>query len=135
MDGYFYIQSSPKSCTEIMSAMPNFTTDKAELYLNGKINAISSSNYDWGGNHHNDALTFSYNGKVYKYYHSSFGFGWRSCQDMDCLQVYESDGTTLIEDGCTSSRALPVVCRQANADGTFDSFTDTFEKCYGDSEE
>lgn len=130
--GYFYVQSTPGTCEEIMSATAVFTTDKAQLYLGGSLITLSSAQYDWGGNHKNDYITFTYDGKLFKYYHSSFGFGWRSCQEMDCLQVYKTDSTTVIEDGCASSRTLPVVCRQANADGSFGSFTDTFAKCAGD---
>lgn len=130
--GYFYVQSTPKTCEQIMSATAVFSTDKAQLYLGGSLITLSSAQYDWGGNHKNDYITFTYDGKLFKYYHSSFGFGWRSCQEMDCLQVYKTDSTTVIEDGCTSSRTLPVVCRQANADGSFGSFTDTFARCAGD---
>ena len=130
--GYFYVQSTPGTCEEIMSATPVFTTDKAQLYLGDSHITLSSALYDWGGNHNNDYITFTYDGKLFKYYHSSFGFGWRSCLQMDCLQVYKTDSTTVIEDGCTSARTLPVVCRQANADGSFCSFTDTFAKCTGD---
>ena len=115
-----------------MSAMADYTTDKAQLYLGDSPISVSSAQYYWGGNHQNDYITFTYDDKVFKYYHSSFGWGWRTCQEMDCLQVYKKDGTTVIEDGCTSSRTLPVVCRQANADGSFNDFTDTFAKCAGD---
>ena len=60
---------------------------------------------------------------------------------MDCLKVYEADGTTLIEDGCnfysddlSKVRQLPIVCRFANLeDGSFGDFTDNFELCPCDS--
>ena len=56
------------------------------------------------------------------------------------MRVFESDGTTLIEDGCktfdddlSTVRSLPVVCRFADLDdGSFGEFTDTFELCEGD---
>lgn len=130
--GYFYMQNTPTSCVEIMSTTPQYTNDTAELYLNGSLQSISPASYDFGGNHHNDYIKFTYQGYVFHYYHSSFGFGWRSCQPMDCMQVYESDDSTLVEDGCTSERTLPVVCRMANSDGSFDSFADNFTKCIGD---
>lgn len=115
-----------------MSTTPKYTIDKAELSVDGKTQSISPATYEYGGNHHNDYIEFAYQNLVFHFYHSSFGFGWRKCQPMDCIQVYEADGTTLVEDGCTSERTLPAVCRMANADGSFDSFDDVFEKCLGD---
>lgn len=132
LHGYFYLQATPEECIEIMSPTAVFSIDKAELYLGGTLHGISSAAYNWGGNHQNDHITFKYNDMVFKYYHSSFGFGWRQCQPMDCMQVYASDSTTLIADGCTAERTLPAVCRMADSTGTFAEFTDTFAKCYGD---
>lgn len=127
-----YVQSTPVQCTEIMSPTAEFKTDKAQLLVEGQVQEISSAQYDWGGNHQNDHLEFSVGGKVLQIYHSSFGFGWRACQPMDCLKVYQADGTTVETDGCTSERTLPVVCREADPQGKFGDFTDTFAKCMGD---
>ncbi|WP_405339062.1 hypothetical protein [Fibrobacter sp.] len=139
-EGFVYVQSSPTDCEARFSMIPVMSVDTAAFYVNGEYETLKNVTYEWGGNHHNDSFRFSYKGKVFEYFHSSYGWGGRSCQEMDCLKVYESDGETLIEDGCgtfndniSQSRSLPVVCRFASVeDGSFDSFTDTFEICMGD---
>lgn len=140
-EGFVYVQGSPTSCRMLgMGMNPEISVDTAALYVNGKYETLSAVSYEWGGNHHNDKFRFTYDGKVYEYFHSSYGFGGRSCQEMDCMRVYEADGTTLIEDGCktfddnlSEVRSLPVVCRFANLnDGSFGDFTDSFELCNGD---
>lgn len=137
-EGYVYVQGSPTSCEARFSMTPIMSIDTAVFYVNGKYETLKDVSYNWGGNHHNDRIRFSYDGKVFEYNHSSYGWGGRSCQEMDCLKVYEADGKTLIEDGCgldadiSSSRKLPVVCRAAGEDGKFDDFTDTFQLCMGD---
>ena len=141
LDGFVYVQGSPTSCRSVgMGVNPEISVDTSVLYVNGKYETLSAVSYEWGGNHHNDKFRFTYDGKVYEYFHSSYGFGGRSCQEMDCIRVFESDGTTLIEDGCktfdddlSGVRSLPVVCRFASLDdGSFGDFTDTFEFCNGD---
>lgn len=126
--GFVYIQSNMTSCEVIMSASPVFTSAGSWISIDGEISETTAANYDWGGNHHNDFLEFTYSGTKYKYYHSSFGYGWRSCQNMDCIQV----GDPVTEDGCTKERTLPAVCQQVQADGTVGSFKDLFEPCAGD---
>lgn len=126
--GYVYVQSNMTSCEVIYGANPVFTTAGSWISIDGEISETTAANYDWGGNHHNDFLEFTYSGTKYKYYHSSFGYGWRSCQNMDCIQV----GDPVTEDGCTKERTLPAVCQQVQADGTVGSFKDTFEPCMGD---
>ena len=140
-EGFVYAQGSPIACRATMSMNPIISVDSAVLYVNGKYETLSTASYEWGGNHHNDKFRFTYDGKVYEYFHSSYGWGGRSCQEMDCMRVFESDGTTLIEDGCKTFdedlggvRSLPVVCRFASLDdGSFGDFTDSFEFCPGDS--
>ena len=140
-EGFVYVQGSPTGCKMLgMGMNPEISVDTAALYLNGKYETLSAVSYEWGGNHHNDKFRFTYDGRVYEYFHSSYGFGGRSCQEMDCMRVYEADGMTLIEDGCktfddnlSEVRSLPVVCRFANLnDGSFGDFTDSFELCNGD---
>lgn len=140
-EGFVYVQGTPTSCKSVgMGMNPEISVDTAVLYVNGKYATPKNLSYEWGGNHHNDKFRFTYDGKVYEYFHSSHGFGGRSCQEMDCMRVYEADGTTLIEDGCktfddnlSEVRSLPVVCRFASLDdGSFGDFTDTFELCVGD---
>ena len=141
LEGFVYVQGSPTDCQKVgMGMNPEISVDTAVLYVNGKYETLSAVSYEWGGNHHNDKFRFAYDGKVYEYFHSSYGWGGRSCQEMDCIRVFESDGTTLIEDGCktfdedlSEVRSLPVVCRFASLeDGSFGDFTDTFELCNGD---
>lgn len=142
MEGYVYVQASPTGCTPHWGFYPDIGVDSAVIYVNGKYETLNDVTYDWGGNHHADSFRFSYDGKVFQYSRSSInGFAFRPCHEMDCLQVYEADGTTLIEDGCNFNsddlskvRQLPIVCRFANLeDGSFGDFTDNFELCPGDS--
>ena len=109
-----------------MATIPVYTASLAKVSANGTVSDAANPKYEYGGGHHNDSLQLDYQGKSYKYYHSSFGFGFRSCQPMDCV-------TTPTTDGCTSARALPEVCVPIKADGTHDPLTDTFKKCAGDS--
>ena len=140
MEGYVYVQASPTGCTPHWGFYPDISVDSAVIYVNGKYETLNGVTYDWGGNHHADSFRFSYDGKVFEYAHSSINFAYRPCQEMDCLKVYEADGTTLVEDGCnlysddlSKVRQLPIVCRFANLeDGSFGDFTDNFELCPGD---
>lgn len=129
--GFFYMQSTPVSAIQIMSVMPSFETDLAELVLNGKKVEVKDVVYEWGGNHHNDQINFVFDNKKFSYNHSSFGFGWRICSEMDCLQVRDSNGNDIV-DGCTKDRSLPIVCRQVDEDGKLGDFKDVFERCPGD---
>ena len=139
-EGFVYVQGTPTDCEARFSLLPTISVDTAVLYVNGKYESVKDLTYEWGGNHHNDKFRFTFDGKVYEYFHSSYGWGGRSCQEMDCMRVFESDGTTLIEDGCktfdddlSEVRSLPVVCRFADVeDGSFGSFKDEFELCMGD---
>lgn len=128
--GYIYIASTPVDCEWTLDANPVFETKRAQISIDGAVTDLTDAAYDWGGNHHNDSLTFTYEGSSFQYYHSSFGFGFRSCQNMDCTTV--SEGTTLVEDGCTKERTLPIVCQQIMPDGTHGELVDTFMPCAGD---
>ena len=141
MEGYVYVQASPTGCSSTWGFYPDMSVDSAVIYVNGKYETLNDVVYDWGGNHHNDSFRFSYDGKVFEYARSSINFAFRPCHEMDCLSVYEADGTTRIEDGCNmygddlgKVRQLPIVCRFANVeDGSFGDFSDNFELCPGDS--
>jgi len=130
--GYVYTQATPTGCFVTMGAVPTYTGGSGWISIDGQVSPLDKVGYDWGGNHHNDAISFDWNGKHYSYYHSSFGFGWRACQNADCIQVYAGGGATLEDDGCTTDRTLPAVCSQVKADGTYDALVDTFQKCPGD---
>jgi hypothetical protein len=138
-EGFIYAQGTPTGCTQSMGLDPVYSTDTAIMYIDGKYTPITDLVYDVGGNHRNDSFRFTFDGKVYEYDHSSYGWGYRKCHTMDCLRVYEADGKTEILDGCASFdedlnnvRKLPIVCRFADEEGKFDDFTDTFEICEGD---
>ncbi len=53
---------------------------------------------------------------------------------MDCLQVYQSQGDAILEDGCTSDRTLPAVCLLVEEGKSYGpaNFVDSFDKCLGD---
>lgn len=129
--GQVYVQASASGCEGAGFPSPVFEVVGAWISIDGKISALNSAAYDWGGNHHNDFLDFSWDGKSYRYYHSSFGWGWRACQPMDCMQVLGA-GDTIVEDGCTKDRTLPVTCVLIGSDGSVPPLTDTFEPCAGD---
>ncbi len=130
--GHIYVQATPVECFVLMTPQPVYGTE-AWLSVEGEASSLKNADYDYGGNHNNDFFEFDWQGERIKYYHSSFGFGWRACQPMDCIQVYDLEGN-LLEDGCTTERTLPVTCVPIKADGTYDELVDDFEKCSGDPE-
>jgi hypothetical protein len=133
--GYVYVRLAVTGMTSTGLAMvPTYAVELAQISVGGKVSALTGAEYDYGGGHHNDALSFDYAGKSQRYYHSSFGFGFRSCQGMDCRSVYAAGTTTLETDGCTSDRALPEVCVSIEPDGTHAPLVDTFMKCPGDTQ-
>ncbi len=129
--GRIYVQATPTSCVIMMSVLPEYTT-KVWLSLGDAPVAMEKPGYDFGGNHMNNSFWFTYDGKKFTYDHSSFGFGFRCCQPVDCIRVAEAAGTPVLEDGCTKERTLPVVCVPVKADGTYDDLVDTFKPCNGD---
>jgi hypothetical protein len=112
---------------------PVYMVELAQISVNGKLSELANAHYDYGGGHHNDALSFDYDGATHSYYHSSFGFGFRSCQPMDCRNVYAPGTTTLQTEGCAPARSLPETCVSIEADGTHAALEDKFVKCPGDS--
>ncbi len=125
--GYLYVQATPIDCEWAFMAYPSFDTGLAQLSIDGNVNDLENALYDWGGNHHNDTISFDYAGSQYVYDHSSYGFGWHACQPVDCIRVY--DGAELVEDGCTEERTLPIVCVPILEDGTHDTLEDRFDPC------
>jgi len=113
---------------------PVYSVELAQISINGAVSALQGAKYDYGGGHHNDSLSFDHSGKTERYYHSSFGFGFRSCQPMDCRNVYALGTTTLDKEGCAKDRSLPEVCVSIKPDGTHDPLDDAFMKCQGDSQ-
>ena len=130
--GFLYVQLTPTSCQGGMSITPDsYNVDNAEFYVNGKFAEVSDVNYEWGGNHHVEKLSFTYKGNIFRYAQSTMGWGGRPCQNMDCMKVFESDGKTYVENGC-NERSLSIVCRNVNLEGEVSDFTDTYKICEGD---
>ena len=129
--GYVYIRATPTSCVVSFSGTPVYEDCAGWIALDGVVSPVTAAGYDWGGNHHNDSLTFTWDGERFDLDHSSFGWGWRACQNPDCVVVRDGAGA-ILEDGCTKERTLPAVCQRIGTDGTWGSFEDTFEPCAGD---
>jgi hypothetical protein len=133
--GYVYVRLTQTGTEQAgIATVPVYAASLAQISIDGTVSTLDNPAYDYGGGHHNDSLQFDYAGKTYKYYHSSFGFGFRSCQPMDCIDVYELGATTPETEGCAANRTLPEVCVQIQADGTHDPLVDTFQKCPGDAD-
>jgi hypothetical protein len=115
-----------------LAKTPVYTAELAQVSVDGVVSTLDKVDYDYGGGHHNDSLSFDYGGERHSYYHSSFGFGFRACQPMDCRNVYEPGATTPKTEGCAADRALPEVCVGIEPDGTHPPLNDTFMKCQGD---
>jgi hypothetical protein len=126
-----YFRNTVDSCIYLMSPQPSFKS-RGWIAEGGQVTELSDVAYDWGGNHHNDSVDFKLDGRIFRYYHSSFGFGWRACQNLDCIQIIDADGT-IIEDGCDPTRLLPIACVQIDSKGKADELKDTFAVCPGDS--
>ena len=128
-EGFVYVQSNPTKCIG-SELTPVYEVHKAELFVNGSKQEITDVKYYGGGSHGTYSIRFTYKGKVFDYGYSTMGMGGRPCQDVDCMNVYEADGKTLVQNGCVNrERSLPVVCRHAKKDGTFTSFEDTYHIC------
>ena len=134
VSGYVYVRLLETGKQSVGIAMvPVYAVQLAQISIDGKVSMLEGVKYEYGGGHHNDALAFDYAGKSQRYYHSSFGFGFRKCQNMDCRDVYGLASTTLETEGCASARTLPEVCVSFEPDGTHAPLTDTFMKCQGDT--
>jgi hypothetical protein len=131
-EGFVYVQSNPAKCIG-SELTPVYDVHKAEFFVNGSKQEITDVKYYGGGSHGTYSIRFTYKGKVFDYGYSTMGMGGRPCQDVDCMNVYEADGKTLVQNGCVKrERSLPVVCRHAKKDGTFTSFEDTYHICESD---
>jgi hypothetical protein len=130
-EGVLYVASSAVDCTLIMAAQPIYEAVAAGVFVDGEVSPLEDVEYQSGGNHPNDSLEFTFYDQRFRYDHSSFGFGWRACHPMDCVQLLTASGD-MTEDGCTCDRTLPVVCVPVGEDGTWPSFEDHFAICPGD---
>jgi hypothetical protein len=127
--GYFYVQATPLK----VKAFGGTVFDTVGAWTSfGDVAAQVDAAYDGGGNHQNDWVTFTHDGKNLKLYHSSFGWGWRVCRPMDCIQVLSGPGGTVSDDGCGLDRTHPIVCVLVSDDGSIPDLVDPFaggQKC------
>lgn len=130
LDHYLYVQARPVSFVGFMGY--NYEVDGAWI-SDGTTATPITAVYNYGGGHHNDTLTADVPGYQVRYDHSSFGFGFRQCQPMDCLVVYQAGPGAEIENGCGRDRTVPTICKRVGADATLEPFVDTFMRCPGDT--
>ncbi len=134
-----YVQATPTACESSgLTETPVFGQTHGWVKVNGAGDAFAvAAGYQWGGNHHNDSLGFSYDGQTYGLWHSSIGFGFRVCQPVDCLLTCAAGSTVELcnytdggaGDGCARASGgppppAPVLCAPMNADGTLPALTD-----------
>jgi hypothetical protein len=130
-----YVQSVPVSCGPL-SAL-NYTVEAAWIKVAEGIQPLTQVLYDGGGNHKNDRIVFEWKGKFYSFYHSSFGFGWRACAPLDCMQICEDkECRTVLYDGCNRTTcagppALKVVCAVVTTKGTVPELLDPWRQQSG----
>lgn len=129
-----YVQATPVDVTCAIASTGVYEVTLAQISIDGVVSPLEDAAYDWGGGHHNDSLSFTYAGKTYKYYHSSIGFGFRSCQPMDCMNVYAPETTVPEIEGCGADRSLPEVCVPIDEQGAHEPLVDEFMKCPGDTQ-
>ncbi|MBI5545272.1 MAG: hypothetical protein HY901_15385 [Deltaproteobacteria bacterium] len=132
LHGFFYVQATPTENRGMPLGMV-YRTEGGWLSLGNVVTAAENAEYDRGGNHAIDTVSFDLNGLTYRYYHSSLYPWYRPCHDMDCLEVYQ--GTSIVKAGCEPDRSLPVVCVNVEArDGApyVPELVDTFATCPGD---
>ncbi len=130
-EGVLFIQAIPETCVVMMSPLIEYSIGVAEISIDGNLFQLDDVAYDSGGNHLNDSLGFTYSNRKYHYEHSSYGVGYRSCQNMDCANVSNLNDD-VVENGCTCDRTRPIVCVKQAADGSFPPLVDTFKVCETD---
>jgi hypothetical protein len=132
-----YIQATPTACNPNGYSSTPIFADPAVYYRRGGEVFPTEGAYDWGSGHHNDAIKFFLDGVLYVIWHSSIGWGWRSCAPPDCL-LQCNPGTTYETcdylggysvDGCAREAGgppppLPVICVLVNADGSVPDLVD-----------
>jgi len=131
VQGHLYLQVTVTDCQVFMGAVPTATTSAVWVDVGGTVTQATDVTYEWGGNHRNDSLTFTFNGTHYRYYHWSIGFGYRSCRWMDCSQTTATDGT-VIDDGCTKDHTRALDCEMIQPDGTHMPLVPQTDPCPGD---
>lgn len=133
--GHIYLEATVVDC-EYYYALVGYFSSRAWLSVDGVVIPLEDPLYTLNGDHFTDSLSFTHAGRDYQYWHSSFAMYYRSCQPMDCMRVFDGatgvhDATTILEDGCTTDRTLPVVCVAVRPDGTVPPLQDAFAPCPG----
>jgi len=129
IEGYIYLTTRPEEYLDFLGFLYSV---EAAYFSDGEVaTPIAEAAYEWGGNHHNDYFDVTVEGVHFRYDHSSFGFGFRQCQPMDCLKILSDEGAVLV-DGCEPDRTLPVACVQIPLEGPIPELVDTFMTCPGD---
>jgi hypothetical protein len=117
-----YFQSKPVGCVGLSGK--TYAVENAWIKTDAGIEPLAEASYDGGGNHQNDRLGFAWKGKYYSLYHSSIGFGFRSCAAPDCMEVCKDlECREVLQSGCSRSTcaaqpALKTRCAVVQADGT-----------------
>jgi hypothetical protein len=132
VDAIVYIQDTPTDCLMLMGAVPTTFDTSGWISVDGDVSELDGLRYDHGGNHFNNTFEFDHGDQHYRMAHSSIGFGGRACQPPDCVQLFEQDGTTLVEDGCTKNRTFPATCVTIEEAGVVPPLDDAFAPCAGD---
>ncbi len=125
-----YVQATPTGAFEGgLASTPTFANVRGWLHdRNTMTTREVTATYEWGGGHHNDFFDLTVGTQHFRYYHSSFGFGFRKCQAVDCVQIRTAGGD-VSEDGCTEARTLPEICVEIT-NTTFPALSsDTFVPC------
>jgi hypothetical protein len=127
-DDVVYLQATPTQqlATGSFVLLPIFEA-RAFLSSNNVVTELTGATYDYGGGHHNDFYRFNLDGEAFTYNHSSYGFGFRACQPVDCVQREGGDADI---DGCRPARTLPEAC--ITVGNPMPALTDTFARCNGD---
>ena len=129
-DGYsgvFYIQNDPVECLD--HPMPAFATRRAVLAQDGEFTPLEQPVYEMVEHPFNSFFDFNLGAYHFRYDHSDIAEYGTACAPMDCIVVTSRTDGSIIENGCTSARTLPVVCAQVQSDGTFKELVDEFENC------
>lgn len=126
IDGHTYVQLTPTAT--MAGKNQRYRVDGAWVSADEQVTAVTG--YYMAGNHWATSMEVVYDGQRFRYYHSSFLDVYGTpCHDYDCLQVWDVAGATLIENGCTAERTLPIVCVHVAHDGTVPPLVDTFAPC------
>ncbi len=128
-----YVQGYPKVCGAF--SIPEYKASRVFIKVKDEISVIPG-NYDLGGRHRNDSISFLYNNNSYKIWHASLGWGYRACTRPNCLIVCNNEevcnllrSTKVSKNGCERRAGdpppdLPVTCVRINDDGTVPELLD-----------